>query len=163
MSTDFSQQYALVCGARQVVLNYCATFSPEQYVAPIPAFNGTSVRDLLVHIVRTYRSWLGEVGLGQPAVSITPAEVPDVETSRGLFGDVDVLVTEFERHFAARWLVPGTFAVPSRPAPLQLTPLQLFTHVITHEFHHKGQILSMGRLLGHVPPDADIIRPDQSR
>ncbi|RZK68975.1 MAG: hypothetical protein EOO92_22520, partial [Pedobacter sp.] len=38
------------------------------------------------------------------------------------------------------------------------TVTSLFTHVITHEFHHKGQIMSMMRLIGYIPPDADIIR-----
>ena len=42
--------------------------------------------------------------------------------------------------------------------PQEFTPLQLFTHTITHEFHHKGQVMSMSRLLGYVPVDADIIR-----
>ncbi len=37
-------------------------------------------------------------------------------------------------------------------------PLKLFTHVITHEFHHKGQILSLSRHLGYVRVDTDIIR-----
>ncbi len=36
--------------------------------------------------------------------------------------------------------------------------LELFTHVMTHEFHHKGQIMSMTRLLDYSPVDADIIR-----
>ena len=36
--------------------------------------------------------------------------------------------------------------------------LKLFTHVITHEFHHKGQILSISRHLGYTPVDTDIIR-----
>jgi uncharacterized damage-inducible protein DinB len=35
---------------------------------------------------------------------------------------------------------------------------QIFTHVITHEFHHKGQILSLSRHLGYTPVDTDIIR-----
>ncbi|RZL05047.1 MAG: hypothetical protein EOO89_27250 [Pedobacter sp.] len=34
----------------------------------------------------------------------------------------------------------------------------IFTHVITHEFHHKGQSMTMSRLLGHTPPDTDILR-----
>ncbi|MGI8600731.1 MAG: DinB family protein, partial [Chitinophagaceae bacterium] len=38
------------------------------------------------------------------------------------------------------------------------TPFELFTHVITHEFHHKGQILSLSRHLGYLPVDTDIIR-----
>lgn len=32
------------------------------------------------------------------------------------------------------------------------------THVMTHEFHHKGKIMTMGRMLGYTPPDADVIR-----
>jgi uncharacterized damage-inducible protein DinB len=39
---------------------------------------------------------------------------------------------------------------------LSATPVQVFTHVLTHEFHHKGQIMSMCRLLGHQPPDTDV-------
>lgn len=39
-----------------------------------------------------------------------------------------------------------------------IQPLKLFTHVITHEYHHKGQILSLSRHLGYIPADTDIIR-----
>jgi len=41
---------------------------------------------------------------------------------------------------------------------ISVTLLQVFTHVITHEFHHKERIMPMGRKLGYIPPDADIIR-----
>ncbi|MCB0535444.1 MAG: hypothetical protein KDD14_24780 [Saprospiraceae bacterium] len=37
-------------------------------------------------------------------------------------------------------------------------PLRLFTHIVTHEFHHKGQILSLSRHLGYTPVDTDIMR-----
>lgn len=36
--------------------------------------------------------------------------------------------------------------------------LKLFTHVITHEFHHKGQIISLKRHLGYIPAVTDILR-----
>lgn len=36
-------------------------------------------------------------------------------------------------------------------------PFKIFSHVITHEFHHKGQILSIGRHLGYIPVDTDIL------
>jgi uncharacterized damage-inducible protein DinB len=41
---------------------------------------------------------------------------------------------------------------------IKLTALELITHVITHEFHHKGQVMTMARLSGFTPPDADILR-----
>ncbi|MFP3360862.1 DinB family protein, partial [Planococcus sp. SIMBA_143] len=35
----------------------------------------------------------------------------------------------------------------------------LYTHTATHEFHHKGQIVKIGRKLGYIPPDTDLIEP----
>ncbi|TDH29325.1 hypothetical protein EXU57_00555 [Segetibacter sp. 3557_3] len=40
----------------------------------------------------------------------------------------------------------------------QATPLQVYTHVITPEFHHKGQVLTLSRQQGYIPADTDIIR-----
>lgn len=37
------------------------------------------------------------------------------------------------------------------------TPRQLLIHSITHEFHHKGQIVAMLRLLNHTPENTDIL------
>ena len=36
------------------------------------------------------------------------------------------------------------------------TPALVLHHVLTHAFHHKGQIVAMCRLLGHPAPDTDL-------
>ena len=36
------------------------------------------------------------------------------------------------------------------------TPALVLHHVLTHAFHHKGQILAMCRVLGHPAPDTDL-------
>lgn len=36
------------------------------------------------------------------------------------------------------------------------TPSFILHHVITHAFHHKGQIAAMCRILGHPLPDTDL-------
>ncbi|MDO7849417.1 DinB family protein [Hymenobacter sp. M29] len=158
MDPAFSQQYDLIRGARAALLRYCATLSPAHFVAPVAAFNHSSIRDLLVHVADCYQGWLGEVGLGRPLVRPLPAQVPDVAAVRALFASVDALVREFGQHFAGQWLITQHFVSARHPAPLRLSPLHLFTHVITHEFHHKGQALSMSRQLGYVPVDTDVIR-----
>jgi uncharacterized damage-inducible protein DinB len=48
--------------------------------------------------------------------------------------------------YPERWMGP-----PRSPAFILL-------HVITHGFHHKGQLVAMLRLLGHPAPDTDIQR-----
>jgi uncharacterized damage-inducible protein DinB len=36
--------------------------------------------------------------------------------------------------------------------------LHILLHVITHTFHHKGQVVAMLRVLGHPAPDTDLQR-----
>jgi uncharacterized damage-inducible protein DinB len=36
------------------------------------------------------------------------------------------------------------------------SPAFIVLHVITHAFHHKGQIVAMLRILGHPAPDTDL-------
>ena len=38
------------------------------------------------------------------------------------------------------------------------SPAFILLHVITHTFHHKGQVVAMLRMLGHPAPDTDLQR-----
>jgi uncharacterized damage-inducible protein DinB len=38
------------------------------------------------------------------------------------------------------------------------SPAFILLHVITHTFHHKGQVVAMLRTLGHPAPDTDLQR-----
>lgn len=158
MDTVFLTQYELVRGARAALLDYCATLSPVHFTAPVPAFNHRSMCDLLVHVAGTYCVWLGEVGLQRAIQLPAAAGVPDVGAVRRLYEGVDALLTDFSQHYAARWQEPMLFDFQRSSTVLTLMPLQLFTHVVTHEFHHKGQVLSMSRHLGYTPVDTDVIR-----
>ncbi|UOG73768.1 DinB family protein [Hymenobacter tibetensis] len=158
MSAVFLAQYALVQSARAALLDYCATLAPADFTAPVPAFNNSSPRDLLVHVANVYQQWLGVVAQGFPPSYSDPVLVPDVEAVRRLFQEIDALVAAYCIQREDSWQTTASFAVPGRPEPLALTPLMLFTHVLTHEFHHKGQVLSMSRQLGYTPLDTDVIR-----
>ncbi len=67
-------------------------------------------------------------------------------TEVGQFGSGSIRETRIEGQFSGEKFVA--------------TPLWLFTHTMTHEFHHKGQIATMGRMKGHIPPDLDLIMTD---
>jgi uncharacterized damage-inducible protein DinB len=36
------------------------------------------------------------------------------------------------------------------------TPAFILLHVITHAFHHKGQVVAMLRIIGYPAPDTDL-------
>lgn len=158
MNALLTAQYALVQSARAVLLDYCARLAPADFVAPLPAFNGSSIRDLLVHVASVYPHWLGRVALNRPLPDYAAAAVPDVAALRACFRQADALVAEYLAYAAGRELQAEPLRVPRHAEPLLFSPLQLLTHVITHEFHHKGQVLSMSRQLGYQPVDTDVIR-----
>jgi uncharacterized damage-inducible protein DinB len=61
------------------------------------------------------------------------------------FDRMDETMAGFLHQFAGQLETPvnGTL---SGERQVSAAPLQLFTHVITHEFHHKGEIMLMCRL-----------------
>ncbi|UYQ93382.1 DinB family protein [Chitinophaga horti] len=141
-------QYDMVKGSRQVLLDYCATLSDAHFLQPCEGFGrGGSIRNLLVHICNTYQGWIGQDAL-QQELPFTPYEqVQNIDDARQLFAEINLLLADF----FARYPDPQARIGDS-------TALELFTHVITHEFHHKGQILSISRHWGHIPVDTDIKR-----
>ncbi|SNC74652.1 Uncharacterized damage-inducible protein DinB (forms a four-helix bundle) [Hymenobacter gelipurpurascens] len=158
MTELLTAQYDLVRDARSVLLAYCAILAPADFTAPLPAFNHSSIRDLLVHGAATYQHWLVNVALGQSHPYPEEATFPDVAAVGQLYAQTDEFVAEHLQRFRGQWQTAMPLRVPRRSEPVQLTPLALFTHVITHEFHHKGQILSMSRQLGYTPVDTDVVR-----
>lgn len=149
-------QYALVKDARKTLLAYCATIAPEHFLMENSSFGRGSMRNLLVHVADTYRHWIGNVFLQKDMSYAEVQAIASVSDCRVLFADTDVLMEEFMDNITGDLLLPVQVMLPA--GSRLLSPLQVFTHVITHEFHHKGQLLSLSRHLGYVPVDTDIIR-----
>lgn len=149
-------QYELLRGSRMVMLDFIERELPAQLRVPIAAFNGSNVRYLLIHTANCYKHWLANFGMSKELSFIDDESVEDTSAIRSAYAETDAIVNEFLERFSGspEQLVTNQL----RGKGLSITPLQLFTHVLTHEFHHKGQIMTMCRLLGHTPPDTDIIR-----
>ncbi len=139
-----------------MLLQYCETISATDFCEENSSFGRGSIRNLLVHIANTYEFWLGKEAL-QQEIEFTPYEaIRNVEETRALFAKIDKLVEEFITYFGRSYLTNLRLHVNN--ADIKANPLKLFTHVITHEYHHKGQILSLSRHLGYTPVDTDILR-----
>jgi uncharacterized damage-inducible protein DinB len=153
---DALAQYNLVKSSREVVFQTCKDLK-EEYTF-VPEGSNFSVRDMQVHIAVVYQYWLLQIGQGIMKEYAEPVLCKDVDAVRAIFTDVNDIVEGFCHTFHDDWSSERTFDIPSRSLSLQVSPLTIFTHAITHEFHHKGQIMKMARQLGIVPPDTDIIR-----
>lgn len=155
MAELLAYQYQLVQSSRKVMLDFCETFKPGDYTMGV-TFDGKSIRRLQVHTANTYQGWIMTFARKQAATDFDEQNYPTVESVRELFASVDALVAGFISESRHNWMeeIRGDF--PHKA--VVLTRAEIFTHVITHEFHHKGQILMLARGMGYTPPDTDIIR-----
>jgi len=152
------QQYALLKGSRQVLFDYCEKLSKEEFTQELPQFGHGSIRNLLTHMADVYVHWLQNFALSKLTPYTNPADIRQMSDVHRIFSQADRCVDDFIAHFGADVNKEFTAAIPQGNKTLTTTPLTLFTHVLTHEYHHKGQILSMSRQLGYTPVDTDVIR-----
>jgi uncharacterized damage-inducible protein DinB len=152
----FKSQYEMIQRTRESLFRFCETLSPTDYVKEIETLGGVSIRSLHAHVADCYRVWLGNRALGKSLPKITPESVDNVQNMREIFKNTDELVYEFLNDFKMKWdpSIPASWQSES----VELTELWLFSHTITHEFHHRGQIVKMGRQLGYIPPKMNLAK-----
>jgi uncharacterized damage-inducible protein DinB len=157
MYTTLLHQYQLVLSARGALLNYCETISKEHLARPVPSFNNDSMGSQMRHVANTYLGWLLNFLQPEQRPYFTGADHKDLPAIRAMFEQVNLVVNDFLQQYKDGINVPLT--LPREDGTTSsLTPLELFTHVTTHEFHHKGQIVNMSRQLGYIPVDTDVLR-----
>lgn len=153
------KQYDWIRSTREKLFQYCETLTTEDYTCEIDKFGWGSIRNLHVHVAGCYQSWLGNFALKKGITRITPDQANNVQDMRQVFDKVNDLVYEFLDEFEGKWEHSIIGPVSWQDDEEELTILWLYTHVVTHEFHHKGQIVSMGRQLGYAPDNTDLIEP----
>jgi len=151
-------QYDLIKSARHALFSYCENIAPADLFKKVETFNNSCIIDLLVHNANTYTGWLQNFGLDAAVPSYESSNIKNLAEVEQIFEGVDLFVADFLQKYSDNYEDNVTKIVKHRGTTATLTPLELFTHVITHEFHHKGQILTMSRVLGYIPVDTDVIR-----
>ncbi len=162
MDTSLPLMYNWVKRTRADVLQYVESLPAEIFLAKHPDVPYGSIRDLQAHLAYAYLWWVGRYGLGLPAFSqdLETQAITTAAAMRAKFLEVDAVL---EQAFATFQDVDVPFTVV-RPGRDQLvvTKRWLIVRPITHEFHHHGQVLMLGRLLGYPVPEhlgADLVLP----
>ena len=151
------EQYGLVKGSRNTLFEYCRGIKQEDLQAGNTSFGrGGSIRNLLVHIANTYEFWIGRTALKKEFEFTSYESINNMDEVSALYKNVDLLVYEFLARLESGDPAEVSYKISGTRG--SASSFTLFSHVITHEFHHKGQILSMSRHLGYIPVDTDIMR-----
>lgn len=152
--------YSLVRRTREAVFSYTESLPLEVYTKEHPQFGFGSIRNLQAHIADCYLWWVQEVGMGAKPDYLKAEEIKNTEVMRKYFAKVDRVL---EKAFAEFKKLDEVHVWKHQDhPPVKISQRWLIMHPITHEFNHKGQMLSLGRVLGRpFPPgkDADLATP----
>lgn len=150
------EQYSAIQESRRALFEYCKTIHQHDFLKENSSFGRGSIRNLLVHIANVYQFWVAKNAL-EKDVSFTPFQSKQgIDEVIELFHEVDLFMKEFMQQF--RLPKPKEVQYSLNGITGNASWIKIFTHVITHEAHHKGQILSLSRHLGYIPVDTDVIR-----
>ncbi|SMD00508.1 DinB family protein [Pedobacter nyackensis] len=157
MTNLLEQQYQLIKEVREVVFQYLEFEVKQDLVKAVDSFNNRSIAYLMTHVANTYIAWAGNFALSMQKSYYTETDGETVAELRLIFKEVDLTMEQFISRFSEKPFTPvkGYRWVDKY---IETDAYSIFTHVLTHEFHHKGQSMTMSRLLGHIPPDTDILR-----
>ena len=157
MKEMLTAQYELTRDARAVLLKYVSSMPHDNFIRSHPVVgNGGSIRNLLVHINNSYHGWMMKFAFQESFQKRAFTDVLTLKGCEAYFEQTNKLAERFIDYFDGRYYEPLKGQLASRD--FTATPLQIFMHVVTHEFHHKGQILVLGRMWGHEPVDTDVLR-----
>lgn len=153
----FENQYGLVKDCRNVLFKYCKSISQDDFTKSVETFGwGGSIRNLLTHIANTYQFWIGHNVLKENVTFPDYESIKNISDAIDLYDNVNFIMEAFFTKFAELKDLKINYEINGVSG--ESNPFRIFTHVITHEFHHKGQILSLSRKLGYIPIDTDIMR-----
>ena len=153
MNNDLRTLYTWVKFSRERLFAWAETLPGGVYTQERPEFAYGSLRNVQAHIADCYAVWVGVRGLGEDHGWVDTRAVPDVAAMRRVYAGVDDMMV---RAFDAFTTPDERLELTLPGEVLSVTHRWLVMHPITHEFHHKGQMLTMGRMLGQpYPPGPD--------
>ena len=154
-------EYEWVRQTRGVLLDFCSELDPDDFTRQ-NGFGFQSVRDTLVHIADCYTAWLGSFVLLKTKKPLTSKEdllELGLDEIKVRFEQVDSYVNEVLKVLKHQMDEPIQRQIPWREGgePVSMTPSKLLMHTITHEYHHKGQVMAMAHQMGYEPPNTDVL------
>ena len=140
-----------------LLLAHIATMPEELWHKPIPGFGHPSIWKQLVHILDCEEGWIHDLQ-GTP---VADGSADDRPKMTALLACKERIRGETRAYLGALTEDQLNTIPAERPAGWageDRTPAFILLHLITHMFHHKGQVVAMLRILGHPSPDTDLQR-----
>jgi uncharacterized damage-inducible protein DinB len=138
-----------------LLLDHLSTIPATDYAKVLPEFGFPTLREQVIHVLNCEGFWIHTLQ-GLRYVDRNPAECTAVFDARLLEREVSHWTHTYLSSMTDQQLNNDTeLHFPDGDIAVR-TPALILHHILTHAFHHKGQIVAMCRALGHAAPDTDL-------
>jgi len=127
----------------------------SDYAKDVPGFGFPTIRAQVVHVLNCEGFWIHTLQT-IPFEDQDPAYWPTVSDARVLQREVRLKTLNYLSDLSEQDLNARIELHFSDGDTAIRTPALVLHHILTHSFHHKGQIVSMCRSLGYPAPDTDL-------
>lgn len=135
--------------------NHIAAIPVADYTRDIPGFGSPNLRAQVIHCINCEAFWVHTLR-GAPYTDEDPALFPTMAEARAFESKVTAQTLTYLAGISDRQVNTNTTLHFPHGETRVRTPALILHHMLTHAFHHKGQIAAMCRLLGHPAPDTDL-------
>jgi uncharacterized damage-inducible protein DinB len=139
----------------EIILDHLSTVPAGIYVKEVPGFGFSTLQRQLIHVFNCEGLWIHALQKLK-YVDVEASECPDVSDVRALQQQVSDRTLAYLSNLTNQQLnSDAELQFPDGNLAIR-TPALVLHHVLTHAFHHKGQIVTICRSLGYPAPDTDL-------
>jgi uncharacterized damage-inducible protein DinB len=138
------------------ILDAAAKLTEEQFTRDLHSSHG-SVRGTLVHMISGDWIWLTRWQGSSPKAMLDPAEFPTFAALRARWTAIEREQAEFVAKVTDESLRQEIRYVNLRGEPHAYLLWQMMQHIANHSTFHRGQVVTILRQLGAVPPSTDFL------
>ena len=138
-----------------VLLDHLSTITADDYTRELPGFGHPTIQQQVIHIFNCEAFWI-HLLQGFSFQDRTPDNCRHISDARLVQQETSELTLAYLSNLPDEKLNgEAELRFPDGDVAIR-TPALVLHHILTHAFHHKGQIVAMCRLLGHPAPDTDL-------
>ena len=132
--------------ALKKLLEHCRQLEPNGINTELAGFGFSTIRVQLFHIIGTEKYWIG-VPLGR-LEDDDDKNYPTIESLEKFRVQIFDITRKYLRSASMEELNTSRAMTVDPGVDRILKPADIFMRVITHAYHHQGQVVAMCRLLG---------------
>jgi uncharacterized damage-inducible protein DinB len=136
---------------------HVASVPSERLTKELVGFGIPTVWKQLVHILEVEEAWVG-VLQDKSRPHFTDEDCHTQKTLVATKQRVQNATLAYLHHLSETQLNTALAKRPSNWVGELRSPAFILLHIVTHTFHHKGQVAAMLRILGYPTPDTDLQR-----